>query len=226
MAWEHDIAPSATSLTAKTAKPKIALCLPYTEALSPEFVEKVWGPLRWIPLEWCDKIPFMCKTQSLPMARNILSQQALDANCTHLLWVDSDSVIENPPDANQALKMLYQCDAAISACLYRAKQKQGFNYAAWKKQGDGYTPIQSWTGNWFPVDVTGLHFCLIKREVFEKVSKPYFHWEEDTAVSEDFYFFEKAKQVGYDVWIFSEVRLSHLGALKVLSNGKVTTRDV
>lgn len=219
MAWEL-LPPKAS------AKPKIALCLSHTGTLPSEFAEKMWGPLRWVPLGWCDKLPFMCKTPSLPLARNTLAQQALDAGATHLLWVDSDAVIESPLDANQALKMLYDCNVPIVACLYRAKQKIGFNYAAWKKQGDGYTPIQSWTGNWFPVDVTGLHFCLIKREVFEKVPKPYFHWEEDNAVSEDFYFFEKAKEADYEVWIFSEVRFSHLGDLKVLSNGRVTTRDV
>ena len=142
MSWEHYIAPAVTSLTTKPTKPKIAFCLPYTETFAAEFEEKVWGPLRWVPIDWCDKIPFMCKTPSLPMARNTLAKLALDSNCTHILWVDSDSVIENPLDVNQALKMLYQCDAPIAACLYRAKQKQGFNYAAWKKQGDGYLPIK------------------------------------------------------------------------------------
>jgi len=168
----------------------------------------------------------MCRVPSLPLARNILTQQALDAGATHLLWVDSDGAMEAPPDPNEALRLLYQCDAPISACLYRSKQKIGFNYAAWNKVKGGYTPIESWTGNWFPVDVTGLHFVLIKREVFEAVKKPWFHWEEDVAPSEDFYFFERAKEAGYQVRIFSEVRLSHLGELKVLSDGKVTTRDV
>ena len=93
------------------------------------------------------------------------------------------------------------------------------------KTPKGYTPISSWTNNWFPVDVTGLHFCLIKREVFEKVPKPWFHWDEESP-SEDFFFFEKAAKAGYGVRIFSEVKLSHLGELKVLSSGKVTTRDV
>lgn len=207
-------------------KPKIALLLPHLGNLPSEFVEKVWGPLRWIPLVWCDKMPFMCKTPSLPVARTLLAQQALDAGATHLLWIDSDAVCESPKDPNEALKLLYSCDFPISACLYVAKQKVGFNYAAWKKVEGGYTPISQFSGNWFPVDVTGLHFCLIKREVFEAVPKPWFHWEEDNAVSEDFYFFEQAKKVGYEVRIFSEVRFSHLGDLKVLSNGKVTTRDV
>ena len=218
MAWERE--PSIAS-----EKPRIALLLPHTSTLPAEFVDSIWGPLRHVPVAWCDKIPRMCRVPSLPVARNMLAQQALDAGATHLLWVDSDGVMESPTDPNEALKLLYQCDAPIAACLYRSKQKTGFNYAAWNRVKDGYTPIASWTGNWFPVDVTGMHFVLIKREVFEAVPKPWFHWEEESP-SEDFYFFEKAAKAGYGVRIFSEVKLSHLGELKVLSSGKVTTRDV
>jgi hypothetical protein len=150
----------------------------------------------------------------------------LNAGATHLFWLDSDHVFENPQNPNEALRLLYMCDAPIAAGLYRSKQKAGFNYAAWVKTDKGYTPIQSWTGNWVRVDVTGLGCCLVKREVFEKVPKPWFHWEEEDAVSEDFFFFEKARAAGYEARIFSEVRLSHLGDLKVLSDGGVTTRDV
>ena len=133
--------------------------------------------------------------------------------------------METPHDPNEALRLLYRCNAPIAACLYRAKQKAGFFNAAWTKVEGGYTSVDSWTGNWFPVDVTGMHFVLIKREVFEKVPKPWFSWETGPP-SEDFYFYEKAKKAGYEVKIFSEVRLSHLGELKVLSDGTVTTRDV
>jgi len=133
--------------------------------------------------------------------------------------------METPLDPNEALRLLYERDVPIAACIYRSKQKAGFFNAAWIKTPGGYTPVDSWTGNWFPVDVTGMHFVLIKREVFEKVPKPWFSWETGPP-SEDFYFFEKAKEAGYEIRIFSEVRLSHLGELKVLSTGEVTTRDV
>lgn len=218
MAWDREA-------IIYSEKPKIALLLPHRGSLPTEFVESVWGPLRHIPLDWCDKIRFMNRSPSLPLVRNELAQIAIDAGCTHLLWVDSDGVMETPPDPNEALRLLYECDASIVACLYRAKQKVGFNYAAWIKAPGGYLPIDDWEGNWFTVDVTGMHFVLIKREVFENTPKPWFHWETGPP-SEDFYFYEKAKKAGYQVKIFSEVRLSHLGDLKVLSGGSVTTRDV
>jgi hypothetical protein len=215
MAWEYLV-----------RKPRIALCLPHTGLLHAEFVEKTWGPLRWVPVDWCDKIPLMCRVPSLPLARNILAKQALDAGATHLLWLDSDAIPESPSDPNEALRLLYQCNVPIAACLYRAKQRAGFNYAAWVKVEGGYAPIQEFTGNWFKVDVTGFHFILIRREVFERVPKPWFHWEQEEEVSEDFHFLERARSLGYEVYIFADVRMSHIGLLKVKTSREVATLDV
>jgi len=216
MAWEYT----------EEKKVYIAILLPHTGNLPSEFVEKTWGPLRFKSVEWCDKLPLMCRVPSLPLARNILAQKALDAGVDYLFWIDSDHVFEKPEDPNEALKFLYLCDSPIVAGLYRAKQKTGFGYAAWIRVREGYTPIQEWTGNFITVDVTGLGCCLIKREVFEKIPKPWFSWEREDAVSEDFYFFEKAKEVGYEVKIFTDVRLSHIGTLKVKIDGEVTTLDI
>jgi hypothetical protein len=220
MAWEH-LQPQHAQ-----TKPRIAICLPHTGSLPAEFAEKIWGPLRWVPLDWCDKIPLFCRVPSLPLARNILTKQALEAGATHLFWIDSDHVFEKPDDPNEALRLLYLCDAPIACGLYRAKQKVGFNYAAWLKVEGGYTPIKEFTGNWFRVDVTGLGCALIRAEVFKVVKEPWFHWEDPEAVSEDFAFYERCREAGLEVKIFTEVRLSHLGDLKVLSDGSVTTRDV
>ena len=216
MAWEQE---------SLVDKPRIAILLPYRQSLYAQFVESIWGPLRFIGVPWCDKIPKMSDAVSLPLARNALVEAALELDVTHLLWLDSDGVMETPEDPNEAMRILYKCDAPIAACLYVAKQASGFNYAAWMKAPEGYTPIVGWQEgtNWISVSATGLHFCLIKREVFENVPKPWFHWNETGKPSEDFYFFEKAKEAGYEVRIRTDVRLSHLGVLKVRSDKRITT---
>lgn len=214
MAWEH------------LKKPKIAVLLPHQGTLPSEFVEKVWGPLRFQAVAWCDKLPLICRVPSLPLARNVLAQQALDGGIDYLFWIDSDHVFETPQDPNEALRLLYQCNAPIACGLYRAKQRIGLNYAAWMKAEGGYIPIQSWTGNWIRVDVTGFGCALIKAEVFRAVKPPWFHWEEANAPSEDFYFWERAAKAGYEVRILTDCKLSHIGVLKVKTDGSVTTLDV
>ena len=216
-------------------KPKIAIAIPYNGKWEPEWVSKVYIPLNYFTTSWCDKIPLLCKVPSLPVARDILVSNALQANCNYIFFLDTDHIFEYPQDPNLALNILYQCinkdpnnkDGKIVSGLYRAKQKSGFNYAAWMRANEkGFTPIQSWTGNWLNIDVTGLGCTLISMEVFKNIERPWFKWELQNDISEDFYFFQLAKKHGYSTHIFTDVKLSHLGDMKVMSDGTITTQDM
>ena len=161
----------------------------------------------------------------------------------------------------------------IVSGLYRAKQQHGFNWAMWMhmegavcgkcnhgskewvvgtkcpdcggvlNQKSGFVPIDSWSGNWFEVDVVGMGFCMMKIEVVKAVLdkikydndkltdilknykstidvnrfmvKTPFHWDSEGEQSEDFHFLMLAKSLGYKVKVFSEVLLNHIGTLVV-----------
>ena len=171
---------------------------------------------------------FLCELVTVHNCRNMLVKQALgDPQVTHLMWIDSDVVFEQPSDPNEAILQLMQCNAEIVSGIYRARQKSGFNYSMWLKHPQGFVPVQSWSGNWISVDVIGMGCCLMKREVFERVPEPWFWWGPGESPSEDFNFCLKAKEHGFKVMVYTDVRASHIsGGLKVLSNGSVTTLDV
>lgn len=224
MAW-------AESQPVKTHVPCVCILCPHFSSVSMEWVESTWGPLRWIPQ------PDFAKTHRLSRGilnldthRNELVKAALaDKAVTHILWLDTDVVCESPSDPNQALRMLLACNAPIASGLYRAKKQKGqYPYAMWTKNpnGIGYLAIDSWTGNWLKVSVIGFGFVLIKREVFETVPFPWFVWKE-VAPSEDFYACELFAKYGFETRVFTEIRLSHLGNLKILCEGaKAHTLDV
>lgn len=227
--------PTAWDNTNTSNKPKIALAIPYNSKWDPEWVEKTYVPLRYIPVEWCTKVSFLCKVPSLPVARDTLVNNAIQTNCDYIFFLDCDHVFESPQNPNEALKLLYQCinkdpnskDGKIVSGLYRAKQSTGFNYAAWIRANEkGFLPIQSWSGNWLEIDVAGLGCCLISTDVFKNIQKPYFYWETADSISEDFYFFELAKKGGYKTHIFTDVKLSHLGGLKVKCDGTIVVQDM
>lgn len=215
--------------------PKIALAIPYNGKWDPEWVDKTYVPIRYVPVDWCTKLSFLCKVPSLPVARDTLVNSALKTDCDYIFFMDCDHVFESPTDPNIALNTLYQCinkdpnskSGKIVSGLYRAKQSIGFNYAMWMRANEkGFSPIQSWNGNWINVDVAGMGCCLIDMKVFRSIPKPWFYWELSGDMSEDFYFFELAKKHGYDLHIFTDVKLSHLGNLKVKTDGTFAVQEM
>jgi hypothetical protein len=230
--WDNIVA-GTPSTVISTAKPRIVIGIPHMETTTFQYAMRMLVPLFGVQVDWCDKTQQMARGIPQNLARDQIVEGALlDPLVTHILWVDSDNVCVTPNNPNDALKILLQCNQPIVSGLYRAKQKEGFNYAAWidvhkvdqsyPKDKKGYVPIQSYTGNFFPVDVIGMGFSLVKREVYEKIQKPWHPWTSPSP-SEDFNFCEKAKEAGFLTYIMADVRLSHIGTLNVypdLKDGK------
>lgn len=212
-------------------KPFVMICVPHWGSVSLEWVQKTYGPLAFIPQPDFDKQPLLLRgVLNLDTERNELVKEALkNPKTTHILFLDTDIIVEEPKDPNQALRMLLATDAPIASGLYRAKKKKGFSYAMWVKnpEGEGYIPVLEWTkgANWIKVDAIGLGFCLIKREVFEKIPYPWFKWDKPQP-SEDFYFCELLAKYGYEIRVLTDIKCSHIGLLKVKIDGTVTTLDV
>lgn len=215
--------------------------------MSTEFVMQTLLPL-YAPVPFCDKIPLLASSYSVVHSRNTLVQQALDQKADYILWIDSDMVVDSvgtkqvvetstdgkqqtkvvpakTTDPNLALKALMDSSAPFASGLYKAKQQTGFNNAMWKKVADrSYTPIMDWTGNWIEADVVGLGFTLTRREIYEKMPKPWFHWDMPDEISEDFYFCEKVRALGYQIRVFTDLRLRHLGEFGLNPDGSIDVR--
>lgn len=212
-----------------TGKPHVSVLIPHWGSVSLEWADTTYAPLKFIPQPDFNKSVKLSRgILNLDTERNELTRYALeDKSITHLLFLDTDCIMEDPKDVNQAVRMLLACNSPIASGLYRAKKTEGYPYAMWVKnpQGEGYLSISTWTGNWLKVDVIGFGFVLLKREVFEKMPYPWFVWDKPHP-SEDFAFCEKLNKAGYEVKVLTSVRLSHCGLLKVLSTSEISTLSV
>lgn len=135
---------------------------------------------------------FRTKDLTIPDSQNYLVEQALKTDATHLLFVEEDTVM---PD--NAISNMIFLDADVACVDYGVA-----GYSCLTKDKD--------TGE---ILWCGLGCTLIKREVFEKLEKPYFrsdkallinNWPEVQWIDagkqayglQDIYFFMKAREKG------------------------------
>lgn len=232
MAWQIESKPIAsTAPKLPTGMPLVCVCVPHFGSVSLEWVNTTYGPLHFIPRPDFAKTFRVAKgLLNLDTERNDLVKLSLeDKAVTHILFLDSDVIMESPPDVNQAVANLLQINVPVVSGLYRAKKSKGnYPYAMWaKNQGSqyGYVDIPEWTGNFIKADAIGFGFVLLKREVFEKIPFPWFVWDK-VAPSEDFDFCEKLIKYGYEIKVFTDVKLSHGMTGKVKIDGAVHVLDV
>ena len=160
----------------------------------------------------------------ITMARNSLVNEFLKTDCTELLFIDSDVVVE--PD--QILRLMAQStDKDITAGLYprRATDKFFFLDIPRDENGD-----MIFDGAMLKVNRVGTGFMLIKRYVFEKLRDEHPEWEylakgeDETAyaffdlavmegryVGEDYLFCDRARKAGFECWVDVEISLPHIG---------------
>jgi len=151
--------------------------------------------------------------QEVAVARNLIVERFLhETNASHLLFWDDDVLVPSG-----ALFQLLEDDAPIVSGFYTSRQApvQPIAYRRAAKKGHHYQPIMPLNPGKFLVDGCGAGFLLIRREVFEKLRRPWFQFlcgrAKGSNVSEDFYFCEKAIKAGYQIIVDSRVSCGHVG---------------
>jgi predicted peroxiredoxin len=145
----------------------------------------------------------------LDAARNFLAEKLPD-DADYLLFLDSDTL---PP--SDAIEKLLAHDKPIVGGLYFMRMPPFWPLMMKRDAATGlYAAIKDWPENSLvEVDSTGLGCLLIKREVFEKIEKPWFKFE--PPLSEDFYFCRRARDAGYKIFVDTSVKCEHLGTFSV-----------
>src|SRR3990167_10580536 len=140
--------------------------------------------------------------------RNTIVQKFLASECDYLMMIDSDII--PPPN----ILNLADFNVDIITPLMFVKQKGVLIPLFLKRNKDGMYDAADYLGRTGlqEVDATGTGCIIIKREVLEKVKHPFENvYDEDgiKTLGNDFYFCQKARKLGYKVWVHLDYVASH-----------------
>src|SRR3990167_2597666 len=178
---------------------KVGICLPTNRGLKPKCLHSL---LEMVAYRRYDYRIFI-STEGFTTAENRtwLAAQAVKADCTHIFWVDDD--------------MIYEKDT-LEKLLSHYKDIVGAAYANRRGDGDVIEYFdEKPEGSIVKVKSLGGGCVLTKTDVFKKVPQPWFwykiHPTGAISMSHDWYFCEKAREMGFDVWCDTSFRPKHIG---------------
>jgi len=148
--------------------------------------------------------------------RNKLVEEAINAEATHLMFLDADMMFDN--DAMWTL--LQHADKDIVAGNYNIrrdpKSVSGSGSTVKMMVNDEIVSLTELPkGGIFQCYAAPTGFMLINLEVFKKLKKPYFvEWEdkEGNHTTEDVDFCIKANKAGLEVWCDPTIKIGHIGS--------------
>lgn len=148
------------------------------------------------------------RSSILPVSRSILVERAQDNKSDYILFLDSDMVF--PPDT---LTRLLAHNKDIVCATYCRRE--------------GSTEPMGCTAEWQAIHPNAvgvgeagrvpMGVMLIRMSVFDKMTKPYFRWAinegKSEIVGEDVEFCDRARALGYKVWVDMELsrQVGHIG---------------
>lgn len=142
--------------------------------------------------------------------RNSIVKQALDAGCSHLLFLDTDQVY--PQDA--ATKLLAHKKLVVSAPVHR--RYPPFELILNRGTLGKYRHVpdeECYSGDLIEIDSTGTGCILFDTEVFLDLQPPWFFLGERNGkpVGEDIGFCSRLREAGYQIFCDTSIEIGHLG---------------
>jgi hypothetical protein len=144
-------------------------------------------------------------------SRNEMVLEMLEGDYTHIYFVDADTI----PSLGTIDKLLAHDKDIIAGITPIWNTERRWNYQI---EEDVPVPAAKPPTEIFTVARTGGTTILIKRGVFEKLEWPYFKTEKrgDVYQTDDYYFCDKARAAGFDIWIDPTIVCDHWNYVSLL----------
>lgn len=204
---------------------KILVAVPTYENIYPDTFKSIYE----LDKSGCELDFDFFRGYDVANARNRIAQATLDGNYDYVLMVDNDEVIPkdaliNLLESEESFPLKHSM--VVGYCLSRpsGSANQNGRTTVFKFGGKDYTVNDAYTAeelkrfkdsgvNRIQVRGSGLGCALIHRDVFSKMTYPYFRWIEynnKAQLSEDLYFCEKFAEIATPVFVDTRVACGHM----------------
>ena len=160
--------------------------------------------------------------------RNLIAKDFLDSDCTDLMFIDSDINFE-AEDIFRLMAWNSDPKKGIVAGIPVARKK-GKTYISTLDTDEDENILMNYMGL-VKAKRVATAFMIIRREVFEKLYEAHPEWryhdekkvgdeitaffdfalKDGTYIGEDFLFCDRAREMGFEVWIDPTIKLGHMG---------------
>jgi len=172
----------------------------------------------------------VCGCSVISRARNVAVHDFLDTDATDLLFVDSDISF----DGQDALRLMAAAtDKDIVAGVYEARMP-GKVYNVTLDLKDGAVLMDD--NGLVRVQRVGTGFMLIRRHVLRRMQDEHPEWEyydpiakasmwsifdfkstREAYIGEDYLFCDRAREMGFEIWVDPSLKLGHMGNHEYIS---------
>lgn len=178
---------------------KIAIGIPNMGTIKTKTFYSIMRMLKDFPYEYDVILQEGC---AIHHNRTKIVEKAIEFNCTHLLFVDTDMYFEK-----EAVFQLLNRDKDIVGV--HVNQRKDPPTTTVLLSDEKKLQLKEHPTDFLTCDGLGTGFLLIKLDIFEKIEKPWFFWGENEG--EDFWFCSRAKKAGFEVWVDLAVKVGHIG---------------
>lgn len=139
--------------------------------------------------------------------RNLIATKALEKGCTHLIFLDADMTypIDTIP------RLLESGKEIVGALCF--KRWPPFTPTIMIGEPESRTFVDDYPEGLIKVSATGTGCLLIDCRVFEEMPYPWFEFkqtENGSPIGEDIHFCDKARALGYSVYVDTRIKTGHL----------------
>lgn len=159
--------------------------------------------------------------QSPAKNRNLIIQQALDNNCTHVLLVDDDCLL--PPDTLTKL-LAHDVDVVTGLYLMRNFPHKPIIFDVANDDGTcDWHYLGHEEKGLVEIVATGLGACLIKTDVFRKIQETENYWVtlgelEPDGWCDDLSFFKRVRAAGFKIYCDLNCPVGHMAKVAIWPN--------